>query len=123
MTTNVDEAKAGILIPMQNYKGYALALGLELLTGVLSGGPILSDVKHKDRNSRHKEKISHFILAIKNSNHKSITNFISIIEKTKKNKNKKNSWPGMKKYKNFITSNKNNKIELNELDYKNLDRI
>ena len=123
MTTNADEAKTGILIPMQNYKGYALALGLELLTGVLSGGPILRDVKHKDRNLRHKEKISHFILAIKNSNQKSISNFISMIEKTKKNKTKTNSWPGMKKYKNFMTSNKTNKIELNELDYKNLDRI
>lgn len=123
MTTDADEAKNGILIPMQNYKGYALALGLELLTGVLSGGPILRDIKHKDRNLRHKEKISHFILAIKNSNQKSISNFISMIEKTKKNKTKTNSWPGMKKYKNFMTSSKTNKIELNELDYKNLDRL
>jgi len=93
------------------------------LTGVLSGGPILRDIKHKDRNLRHKEKISHFILAIKNSNQKNISNFISMIEKTKKNKTKTNSWPGMKKYKNFMTSSKTNKIELNELDYKNLDRL
>ena len=120
MTTNKDEAKNGILIPLENFKGYALALGLELLTGVLAGGPILKEIKHKDKNSKNLEKISHFILAIKNNNYKSSTKFVNMLANSKRNKSNQNYWPGMRKYINFVKSKKTQSIHLNKTDYINL---
>ena len=112
--------KNGILIPLENFKGYALALGLELLTGVLAGGPILKEIKHKDKNSKNLEKISHFILAIKNNNYKSPTKLVNMLANSKRNKSNQNYWPGMRKYINFVKSKKTQSIHLNKTDYINL---
>lgn len=65
-TIDAKEALAGMLAPLGGAKGYALAVLVESLTGVLIG-PTLSknipDMFNHDQDSAHQE-IAHFVIAI-----------------------------------------------------------
>lgn len=64
-TTNPEEALKGAILPMAQHKGYALALIIEILTGILSAG-IKEDLKsmsYKHDNS-HLKEIGHLHIAI-----------------------------------------------------------
>lgn len=55
-TTDLEEALQGLLMPLGGYKGTGLAMMVEILTGVLAGGPIygtqVTGVRHQGRAMR-----------------------------------------------------------------------
>jgi len=115
-TNDINEFNESFLMPMQNYKGFGLALGLEILTGVLSNGPILNEIKHKDKSNKNKENISHFIFAVKGSYKKRIKSLIKIIENSKTQKNTKPQWPGQKRFMSLKNNLKNDFFIIDEVE-------
>ena len=62
-TTDPAEAIAGIILPMAEHKGYAIATAMDLLAGVLTGSGFLDDVNgpyHYDRKSN----AGHFLFVL-----------------------------------------------------------
>lgn len=55
-TTDLEEALKGLLMPLGGYKGTGLAMMVEILTGVLAGGPVygtqVTGVRHRGRPMR-----------------------------------------------------------------------
>lgn len=62
-TTDTQTAMNGLLMPLGGYKGYGLAMMVELLTGVLSGGAFSTQVASMRFRGR-RPRLSHFFLAI-----------------------------------------------------------
>ncbi len=59
-TTNAAEALAGIMLPMAGHKGYALALMVEILSGVLSGAAIGPAIGSMYNDMDRKQNVGHF---------------------------------------------------------------
>jgi LDH2 family malate/lactate/ureidoglycolate dehydrogenase len=59
-TTDPSEALLGTVLTMAGHKGYALALMVELFSGVLSGSAIGSDVGSMYKNMDRKQDVGHF---------------------------------------------------------------
>ncbi len=62
-TTDPAAALAGMVLPMAGHKGYALALAVDLLTGVLAGGGWLDDV-HYPGHAQEVGNVTHLVAAI-----------------------------------------------------------
>jgi LDH2 family malate/lactate/ureidoglycolate dehydrogenase len=62
-TTDPQEAIDGIILPMAEHKGYAIAVIVDLLSGVLSGSGFLSAV-HSPYQTTEKSNCGHFMVAI-----------------------------------------------------------
>ena len=62
-TTDAQEAIDGIILPMAEHKGYAIAVIVDLLSGVLSGSGFLSAV-HSPYQTAEKSNCGHFMIAI-----------------------------------------------------------
>lgn len=62
-TTDPTEAIKGALLSMAGHKGYGLALMIDMLTGVLSGGTVSPNIKNKYDYSSPRD-VGHFFLAI-----------------------------------------------------------
>jgi LDH2 family malate/lactate/ureidoglycolate dehydrogenase len=58
------KAFAGILLPMGMHKGLGLSLFIDILTGVLGGGPFLQDMKSMYQQADEPSETSHFFCAI-----------------------------------------------------------
>ncbi len=63
-TTDPKAALDGFLLPMGGYKGYGLALMVDLLAGVLSGGAYLTHVKSWQDQPTEPGNMGHFFMAI-----------------------------------------------------------
>jgi len=63
-TTDPAAALAGLLLPMAGHKGYGLALVVDLLTGVLSGGGFGGAVKGLYADTSVPNNCAHFFLAL-----------------------------------------------------------
>jgi LDH2 family malate/lactate/ureidoglycolate dehydrogenase len=59
-TTDADKALLGTVLTMAGHKGYALALMVELLSGVLSGAAIGSEIGSMYKNLDRKQDVGHF---------------------------------------------------------------
>lgn len=59
-TTDASQALLGTVLTMAGHKGYALALLVELLSGVLSGAAIGPDVGSMYKNLDRKQDVGHF---------------------------------------------------------------
>lgn len=64
LTTDAREALAGTVLPVGGPKGSGLALMLDILTGVLTGGAFGSQVNSLYRNLTAPERCGHFLSAI-----------------------------------------------------------
>jgi len=62
-TTDPEAALAGMVLPMAGHKGYAVALAVELLTGLLGGAGWLDDV-HYPGNPDRVGNVTHLFAAI-----------------------------------------------------------
>ncbi|MCC6535120.1 MAG: Ldh family oxidoreductase [Burkholderiales bacterium] len=62
-TTDAQEAIEGIILPMAEHKGYAIAVVVDLLSGVLTGSGFLSAV-HSPYETAQKSNCGHFMIAI-----------------------------------------------------------
>ena len=60
-TTDAAEALLGTVLTMAGHKGYALALMVEILSGVLSGSAIGADVGSMYKNMDRKQDVGHFL--------------------------------------------------------------
>ena len=62
-TVDPQEAIDGIILPMAQHKGYAIAAAIDMLSGVLTGSGFLSGV-HSPYKTAEKSNCGHFMLAI-----------------------------------------------------------
>jgi LDH2 family malate/lactate/ureidoglycolate dehydrogenase len=62
-TTDPQEAIDGIILPMAEHKGYAIAAMVDMMSGVLTGSGFLSSV-HSPYKTAEKSNCGHFMLAI-----------------------------------------------------------
>ena len=62
-TTDPQEAIDGLILPMAGHKGYAIAVVIDMLAGVLSGSEFLSGV-HGPYETRKRSGAGHFLLAL-----------------------------------------------------------
>jgi len=62
-TTDPQEAIDGIILPMAEHKGYAIALMVDLLSGVLTGSGFLSAV-HSPYQTAEKSNCGHLMIAL-----------------------------------------------------------
>jgi LDH2 family malate/lactate/ureidoglycolate dehydrogenase len=62
-TTDPQEAIDGIILPMAEHKGYAIAAMVDVLSGVLTGGSFLSSV-HSPYKTAEKSNCGHLMIAI-----------------------------------------------------------
>ena len=62
-TTDPQEAIDGIILPMAEHKGYAIAMMVDVLSGVLTGSGFLSQV-HSPYKTAEKSNCGHFMIAI-----------------------------------------------------------
>jgi LDH2 family malate/lactate/ureidoglycolate dehydrogenase len=62
-TTDPVAALAGVILPMAEHKGYAIALMMDVLSGVLSGSGILTEV-HSPYKTDKPSRCGHFFLAL-----------------------------------------------------------
>jgi LDH2 family malate/lactate/ureidoglycolate dehydrogenase len=62
-TTDPQEAIDGIILPMAEHKGYAIATAVDLLSGVLTGSGFLSAV-HSPYKTAEKSNCGHLVIAL-----------------------------------------------------------
>lgn len=62
-TTDPVKALEGVILPMAEHKGYAIALMMDVLSGVLSGSGILTEV-HSPYKTDKPSRSGHFFLAL-----------------------------------------------------------
>ena len=62
-TTDPQEAIDGIILPMAEHKGYAIAAMVDMLSGVLTGSGFLSAV-HSPYQTTHKSHCGHVLIAM-----------------------------------------------------------
>jgi LDH2 family malate/lactate/ureidoglycolate dehydrogenase len=63
-TTDPQEAIDGIILPMAEHKGYAMATMVDMLSGVLTGSGFLSDV-HSPYKTAEKSNCGHLMIALR----------------------------------------------------------
>jgi LDH2 family malate/lactate/ureidoglycolate dehydrogenase len=62
-TTDPSKAIEGLILPMGQHKGYAIAVVMDMLSGVLTGSSFGSQV-HGPYESNHKSGAGHFMIAV-----------------------------------------------------------
>jgi LDH2 family malate/lactate/ureidoglycolate dehydrogenase len=62
-TTDPQEAIDGVILPMAEHKGYAIAMMVDVMSGVLTGSGFLSQV-HSPYKTAEKSNCGHFFVAI-----------------------------------------------------------
>jgi LDH2 family malate/lactate/ureidoglycolate dehydrogenase len=63
-TTDPQEAIDGIILPMAGHKGYAIAMMVDVLSGVLTGSGFLDDV-HSPYRTAEKSNCGHLVIAMR----------------------------------------------------------
>jgi LDH2 family malate/lactate/ureidoglycolate dehydrogenase len=80
-TTSLADALKGILLPLGGPKGYSLAVAVEMLTGVLSGGTLGPDIPSFHKAPDKPQGVSMLVLAIDPGGIMPVEEFISRTEK------------------------------------------
>jgi len=81
-TTDAEEALLGTVLTMAGHKGYALALMVELFSGVLSGSAIGSYVGSMYKNLDRKQDVGHFFCLFDIEAFMDLPQFIERIDET-----------------------------------------
>lgn len=81
-TTDAQQALLGTVLTMAGHKGYALALMVELLSGVLSGSAIGPDIGSMYKNLDRKQDVGHFFCLLDPEAFMDRAEFISRIDET-----------------------------------------
>lgn len=63
-TDDPDKGFAGFLLPVGGHKGYGLALAVDLLSGLMTGGSFLHDLRGLYKHSDEPSRSGHFFMAI-----------------------------------------------------------
>jgi LDH2 family malate/lactate/ureidoglycolate dehydrogenase len=78
-TTDPQEAIDGIILPMAEHKGYAMAAMVDMLSGVLTGSGFLSDV-HSPYKTAEKSNCGHLMIALNIAAFQPLTQFNARME-------------------------------------------
>jgi len=81
-TTDAQQALLGTVLTMAGHKGYALALMVELLSGVLSGSAIGPDIGSMYKNLDRKQDVGHFFCVLDIEAFMDRAEFLSRIDET-----------------------------------------
>jgi LDH2 family malate/lactate/ureidoglycolate dehydrogenase len=81
-TTDAQQALLGTVLTMAGHKGYALALMVEVLSGVLSGAAIGSEIGSMYKNLDRKQDVGHFFCLLDIDAFMDRDEFISRIDST-----------------------------------------
>ena len=79
-TTDPQEAIDGIILPMAEHKGYAIAVIVDLLSGVLTGSGFLSAV-HSPYKTAEKSNCGHLLIAIRIEGFQPLAEFAARMER------------------------------------------
>jgi len=79
-TTDPQEAIDGIILPMAEHKGYAIATIVDLLSGVLTGSGFLSAV-HSPYQTAEKSNCGHLLIAIRIEGFQPLADFNARMER------------------------------------------
>jgi ureidoglycolate dehydrogenase (NAD+) len=63
-TTDPSEALNGFVLPIGGHKGYGIALAIDILAGVLSGGAVADEVNSLFKQKEHAQRVGHFFIVI-----------------------------------------------------------
>src|SRR5699024_873156 len=131
MTNNPSEALKGSMYPMAEAKGYALALAVEILAGVLTGASISPDVKNIYNEKLSKNtNVGHFMFLIDVNKYKNNSDYDRqlkyLLQLIKLNPPIKNDvtvrYPGERKHAESRQREANG-IKLSETDYNELREL
>jgi LDH2 family malate/lactate/ureidoglycolate dehydrogenase len=78
-TTDPEEAIDGIILPMAEHKGYAIALMVDMLSGVLTGSGFLSGV-HSPYKTAEKSNCGHLLVAMNIAAFQPLEQFVARME-------------------------------------------
>src|SRR5215510_14454188 len=78
-TTDPQEALDGLILPMAEHKGYAIAAMVDMLSGVLTGSGFLSAV-HSPYQTTHKSHCGHLLIAMDSARFQSLEAFTARME-------------------------------------------
>lgn len=81
-TTDPERALVGTVLTMAGHKGYALALMVEMLSGVLSGAAIGSDIGSMYKNLDRKQDVGHFFCLLHINAFMDYAEFIRRVDET-----------------------------------------
>jgi LDH2 family malate/lactate/ureidoglycolate dehydrogenase len=81
-TTDPHKALVGTVLTMAGHKGYALALMVELLSGVLSGAAVGSEIGSMYKNLERKQDVGHFFCLLQIDAFMEYAEFIRRIDET-----------------------------------------
>jgi LDH2 family malate/lactate/ureidoglycolate dehydrogenase len=81
-TTDAHKALVGTVLTMAGHKGYALALMVEMLSGVLSGAAIGSDIGSMYKNLDRKQDVGHFFCLLRIDAFMEYAEFIRRVDET-----------------------------------------
>ena len=81
-TTDAHKALVGTVLTMAGHKGYALALMVEMLSGVLSGAAIGSDIGSMYKNMDRKQDVGHFFCLLRIDAFMECAEFIRRVDET-----------------------------------------
>lgn len=76
-TTDAEAAIAGLLLPAAGHKGYGLALVVDMLSGVLSGGAFGNTVQGLYADTSVPNNCAHFFLALDIAHFSNVTEFLA----------------------------------------------
>ena len=80
-TTDAEEALAGSVLPFAGPKGYAISLLIDILSGILSGGPYGPNINNLYENSKDPQCVGHFFGVINIEKFIPVENFKSMVDK------------------------------------------
>jgi ureidoglycolate dehydrogenase (NAD+) len=63
-TTDPSEALNGFVLPIGGHKGYGIALAVDILAGVLSGGAVADEVNSLFKQKVNPQRVGHFFIVI-----------------------------------------------------------
>lgn len=81
-TTDAEQALLGTVLTMAGHKGYALALMVELLSGVLSGAGIGPEISSMYKDADRPQNVGHFFMLLDISAFMNVETFVSRVDST-----------------------------------------
>ncbi len=74
-TTDANAALGGAVLPLGGHKGFGLAMAIDILAGILAGGPFGPHIGELYNNNTKTQRVGHFLGAIRIDNFRPVEEF------------------------------------------------